>query len=355
MARLLPYGMMALLMPGLAALGLWLGGPWTFLAYVWGFWIGMVFDALLPRLDGLRLGDHRRLRPMAAAMTWAVLPVQAGLLGYALWLAAGPGFGPWWAWLGAILSVGSATGGIGINTAHELIHRPHAAERGVGIALLVMVAYPHFRIEHVHGHHRRVGTAADPATSRRGEPLYAFWGRSTVGGLVSAWRLEAARLARRKRPVWGAGNRMLQYAVFVGGLYAGVGALFGWTGVGFLAAQGLVAVLLLETVNYVEHYGLVRRTTATGQVERVGERHSWNAGHRFTNLSLFNLGLHADHHESPGKPYHTLTNRDAAPQLPGGYPAMMLLAMVPPLWFRVMDRRIAPGPPGVEGGPVSVT
>ena len=353
MLRLLPYGVMALLMPGLAALGIWLGGPWTFLAYVWGFWIGMAIDAFLPRLAGPVLAGGRR-SDLAAGLTWLVLPAQAALLGYALWLAAGPGFGPWWAWLGAIMSVGSATGGIGINTAHELIHRRRAAERGIGVALLVMVSYPHFRIEHVHGHHRRVGTPDDPATSRRGETLYAFWWRSVSGGLTSAWRLETERLARRHWAVWGPRNRMLHYAGLVAVLYAGVGVAFGWAGIGLLAGQGLFAVLLLETVNYIEHYGLVRATGPAGRVERVTDRHSWNAGHRFTNLTLFNLGLHADHHESPGKPYYALANHDGAPQLPGGYPAMMLLAMLPPLWFRTMDPRIASGRPGVDGGSVTV-
>ena len=184
--------------------------------------------------------------------------------------------------------------------------------------------------------------------------LYAFWWRSITGGVVSAWRLEAERLARRHRPVWGIHNRMLHYAVFIGALYALVGLGFGLAGIGLLFGQGLFAVLLLETVNYIEHYGLVRATGAGGRIERVSDRHSWNAGHRFTNFTLFNLGLHADHHESPAKPYYALTNHAGAPQLPGGYPAMMLLSMLPPLWFRVMDPRIAPGRPGVDGGSVTV-
>jgi alkane 1-monooxygenase len=236
--------------------------------------------------------------------------------------------------------LGFAGGIIGITVAHELSHARSAWDRRLAEALMTLCSYPHFCIEHVHGHHRNVGTPGDPATARAGENLYAFLLRCVPGGVRSAWRLEARRLRLRRLPAWSVRNRMFRYAVSLAGLYALVGWGFGLPGVFFFAAQGLVSVFLLEAVNYVQHYGLMRRPAGPGRYEPVRPWHSWNFGHRLSNWLLFNLGRHSDHHCRARSPYHALRDCGDAPQLPAGYFAMVVLALFPPLWQAVMGPRL---------------
>lgn len=233
-----------------------------------------------------------------------------------------------------------------IGVAHELMHRDTWLERRLADLGMISVSYPHFCVEHVYGHHRNVGTREDPATARLGESLYAFLPRTLVGSLRSAWGIEARRLARAGRPAWGPGNRVLAgwavWAVTVGGIGLWLGA---W-GVAAFLAQGAIAVLLLETVNYVEHYGLEREIGPDGRPVRVAPRHSWNSSHAVANALILNLSRHSDHHAHPGRRYPDLRHLDDVPQLPASYPAMMILAALPPLWFAVMDGRVA----GWRGG-----
>jgi alkane 1-monooxygenase len=206
--------------------------------------------------------------------------------------------------------------------------------------LLASVCYMHFTIEHVHGHHRHVGTPRDPATARLGEPSYAFIVRSVLGGARSAWQIEMRQLAKQNRPTWNVRNRMVRYACVQLGVIAGVAWMFGWLGLAVFLAQSIVAFSLLEIINYIEHYGLFRREIAPGRYERVEPWHSWNSSHRVSNWILINLARHADHHLTASKRYQVLHTLDAAPQLPAGYSAMVLLALTPPLWRRVMDPRV---------------
>lgn len=201
------------------------------------------------------------------------------------------------------------------------------------------VSYPHFCVEHVRGHHRRVATLEDPATARLGEALPAFLARSIGGGLASAWRLEAQRAARERRVPWALRDARLRQPLLMTALWTGTALAFGATGLLAFALQGVVAVLLLETINYVEHYGLRRRELAPGRWERVGPEHSWNSARLVSNGYLFNLERHSDHHELASRPYEQLRHREKAPQLPAGYSLMLLLAWLPPLWFRIMDSR----------------
>ncbi len=240
----------------------------------------------------------------------------------------------------AIVSVGLMAGGAGITVAHELMHRPGALERGIAELLMSQVGYAHFCIEHVHGHHRHVATPLDPASSRLGESVYRFLPRTLVGGLASAWRIEAERMRRRGLRVLDPRNRMLRYAAVQLALYGTVALVWGLRGVLLWAAQAAIAVVLLELVNYVEHYGLSRREQDGGRFERVQPWHSWNASERFSNWLLFNLQRHSDHHFLAARPYETLRHYDDVPQLPAGYASMVLLALVPPLWRRVMDPRV---------------
>jgi alkane 1-monooxygenase len=232
------------------------------------------------------------------------------------------------------------TTGVGINVAHELMHRRGRLERALAEILMTATTYTHFCVEHVHGHHKHVATPLDPASSRPGESIYAYLPRTLVGGLRSAWRIETARVGR----AGGGGtlrDRRLRYALTLAVVYVVIGAATGVAGVVFFALQSVVAMLLLETINYIEHYGLFRREIRPGVYERTTPHHSWNASERLTNWVLFQLQRHADHHHIASRPYFALRHIDDSPQLPTGYPGMVLLAFVPPLWRRIMDPRVA--------------
>lgn len=330
-------------LPPVIFVSLQLGGAWTFLPL-------LVVYGVLPLADHSSGGNpdnpargiegELSTNPWFRAITWIWVPTQLALL---IWALAVVARGDLRALeiAGLTLSLGITTGGIGITFAHELIHRPGRFERTLGEALLAMVCYMHFAIEHVHGHHRYVGTPRDPATARVGEASYAFILRSVVGGARSACRIEAARLVKQQRRAWSPGNRMLRYAAVQGVLTALVHAWGGWLTVGVFLGQAAVAVSLLEVINYIEHYGLFRREIAPGRFERIEAWHSWNSSHRISNWVLINLARHADHHLTASKRYQVLHTLDEAPQLPAGYSAMVLLALVPPLWRRVMDPRVA--------------
>ncbi len=271
-------------------------------------------------------------------LTWAWVPVHIGLLLWALDTAQGLSGAEW---LALAIGTGAIGGVIGITYAHELVHRASSWERGLGDVLLALVSYPHFGLTHVHGHHRHVATPHDPATARLGEGLYPFLVRSMLGGVREALAIEAARLSRAGRSPWHPSNRCWRYSATMVADYGAGAWLAGWNGVGFLALQSLMAVLLLETINYVEHYGLRRRELSPGRYEPVAAHHSWDSSHRVSNWLLMNLARHAEHHLVASRRYQALGTQRAAPQLPAGYGSMLLLATVPPLWRRVMDPRVA--------------
>jgi alkane 1-monooxygenase len=236
--------------------------------------------------------------------------------------------------------VGLYYGTLAIILAHELMHRASRLDQWLADVLLTTVTYPQFSIEHVYGHHITVATPADPATARLGEPLYAFVPRSVIGGLVHAWKLETERLRKRGRGVWSPGNRMLRYAVMVAAWY---GAAFAWCGVRGLIVVGVqsaVAIFSLETINYMQHYGLQRREIIPGRYERTADHHSWNWETRFSGLYFLNLGRHSEHHRVASRRYEELRPQAGQPTLPGGLMPMFVTAMVPPLWFAVMNPRV---------------
>jgi alkane 1-monooxygenase len=336
----LPY-FLAYLTPLSVVQGFERGGFWTYQTIVWVYVIIPLIDAAAG-LDTRNLSEREaaaRERSLAYRLPlWLYVPVQLGVIVWALDMAAGGG-----ASLleisGLTISLGIATGAIGITVAHELMHRRSAFERTLAEILMASVSYTHFCIEHVRGHHRNVATAADPTTARLGESFYAFWPRCVAGSLRSAWRLERARLERRGLAVWGPRNAMLRYGVTLVVLYAVVAAVFGWAGVIVFALQSVVGFSMLEVINYVEHYGLERREVAPGRFEPVGPGHSWNSSHRVTNWFLFMLARHADPHINAGRRYPALRHMDSETQLPAGYAAMFMLALVPPAWRRVMEPR----------------
>lgn len=243
-----------------------------------------------------------------------------------------------WEWLGIALSLGTLTGGIGIPAAHELIHRSDRRAGFIGLYLLALVNYMHFRIEHIHGHHLHVATPSDPATARRGEGLWLFIPRSFWGQLRSAYQIEE-KLRRTSNGRPKRANRMIGYAAVQVTLLFAVGITFGSLGVFVMIVQSLMAIVFLEATNYVEHYGLVRKKVGN-QFEAVSHRHSWNTDSLMTNSLAFNLGLHADHHANPKRPFPQLHHIADAPQLPAGYLTMLSIAAVPLLWRSIMDPRL---------------
>lgn len=326
--------------PGLIILSVMQGGWWIAATLVYVF-------AAIPMLDhlvGLRTDnedtDGPKRRWNYDLPLWAYVGTQLAVQGWALWLV-GTGQLSTLESVLATLVVGVMSGGLGITVAHELMHRPDKPEQIAAEVLMGSVTYTHFCIEHVHGHHRHVATPHDPATSRLGESVYRFLPRTVFGSLLSAIEIERELARKKKISPWSLRHRITRYALTQVVVYGIIGAVFGPIGLAFWAGQSVVGFLLLETINYVEHYGLQRRELSSGKYERVQPWHSWNASHRLTNLLLFNLQRHSDHHYLASRPYHQLRHYEDVPQLPAGYATMVILALVPPLWRRVMDPRVA--------------
>lgn len=243
-------------------------------------------------------------------------------------------------WLGLTLSTGVVVGAIGINVAHELGHRPTVVEQAMSKWMLLTALYQHFFIEHNRGHHKNVATDLDPASARYGEPVYTFWWRSILGSYQNAWQLERERLGKASLPFWSWGNEMLRFQVWQGGWLAAIGFLLGWKALVGALVIALIGVLLLETINYIEHYGLRRRMLPSGRPEPVSPAHSWNSNHELGRIYLYELTRHSDHHFKATRKFQILRHLDESPQLPFGYPTSLLMALVPPLWFRVMHQRL---------------
>ena len=348
--------LIGLVVPSLAfiAYGAWLATGSTVF-----FWVGpFVILVLVPLID-LVAGLDRTNPPedLIEALeedryyrwvTYLFLPVQYAGFALAMYvIARGDPLGTGGE-IGLVGSIGLAAtigciGGIGINTAHELGHKREANERWLSKVALAQSFYGHFYIEHNRGHHVRVATPEDPASSRLGESFYAFWPRTVSGSLRSAWAIESKRYARRDQHPFRPGNDVLNAWVMSAVLW---GAMVLWLGpvvVPFLLIQAVIGFSLLEVVNYMEHYGMLRRRVGTAErqrYERVDPSHSWNSNNIATNVLLYHLQRHSDHHANPTRRYQTLRDFEESPVLPTGYAGMIVLALVPPLWRRVMDPRV---------------
>jgi alkane 1-monooxygenase len=206
--------------------------------------------------------------------------------------------------------------------------------------LLLSTQYMHFFIEHNRGHHKNVSTDADPASAKYGEWLYVFWARSIFFSYLDAWKLEADRMRKMGKKVFHPENEMLQFLFFQLTLNACILLITGWKGLLSYLLAAFVGILLLETVNYIEHYGLRRKKQGEDYYEKVMPHHSWNSDHVLGRLMLFELTRHSDHHYMASRKFQVLRHFENSPQMPAGYPAMMVLAFVPPLWFYVMHRHI---------------
>jgi alkane 1-monooxygenase len=239
--------------------------------------------------------------------------------------------------IGMVGSIGTVFGACGINVAHELGHKPGRLPQFASKALLLPCLYMHFFIEHNRGHHLNVGTPDDPATSRYGEHVYAFWWRSVRDSYLHAWEIENQRMTKMGKAIASIDNAMIHFHLIQVSFLAVVWMIFGLAGLAVAIAVAVIAFLLLETINYIEHYGLQRRKLDNGRYERVEVFHSWNSNHELGRVILYELTRHSDHHYKANKKYQVLNHYDESPQLPLGYPTSMLLSFVPPLWFKTMN------------------
>jgi alkane 1-monooxygenase len=303
---------------------------------------------LMPLLDAL-IGEDANNPPEAVVaqleedryyrwLTWATVPLHfVALVGCAWWV--GTHALSWWAVL-MMAYIAGTDSGLGINTGHELGHKHTALEQCLARLVLAVPAYGHFTVEHGRGHHRWVSTPEDHASARMGESIYRFALRELPGGIHRAWQLEKERLAAQGRSAWSVHNTMLQSYAVTAILQLGLIAAFGWIMLPFLAVHNAVAWWQLTSANYVEHYGLLRQRDANGRYETPQPHHSWNTNHLVTNLAMFHLQRHSDHHAYPSRRYQSLRHFEDLPQLPSGYFGMFPLSYVPALWFRVMDPRL---------------
>ena len=245
----------------------------------------------------------------------------------------------WWAFI-LLATVAGMTAGLAINTGHELGHKNSKIEKTLSKLVLAVAAYGHFTVDHNRGHHMLVSTPADDASARMGESIYRFAVREIPGAFRRAWAIERERLESRKKPLWHYSNPILQsYAISLAVALILVTA-FGWLALVFLAVHHLFAYWQLTSANYIEHYGLLREKTAKGRYERCEPRHSWNCNFIVSNLVLFHLERHSDHHAHPLRRYQSLRHFPDVPQLPNGYFGMYVIAYIPWLWFKVMDKRL---------------
>jgi alkane 1-monooxygenase len=338
----LPFWL-SLALPPLGLIGMVYGG-WTVALLPLSAWF---LFSLLDLLAGLNTDNPDPQTPDTAltwhrAVTLIWFPIQFALLIAMLIYVPRADHLDTVEKIALFFGMGVASGTIGINYAHELMHQKSRLERWLADLLLASVLYSHFRSEHLRVHHTHVGTPRDPVTARYNEGFHRFFPRVLTQCPRSAWTAEAAMLARKGLPATHPTNPFWRYAALQSAMLILALTLGGWAGLGLFLTQAFTAIWQLELVNYIEHYGLTRRHLGEGKYEHVLPRHSWNAEHRASNWLLINLQRHSDHHYKPDRRFPLLQTytEDEAPKLPYGYPLMTMAAMMPPVWRRVMNRRV---------------
>lgn len=306
----------------------------------------LVFFGLIPLLElslqPIHSNDYvSSERGKEKYFDWVIylaVPIQIGMLIYFLVLSSRSDFTPI-EYAGITFSMGFMCGVFGINIAHELGHRSSRIERLLAEIMLLTSLEMHFLPYHNLGHHTNVATPKDPATARKNEPVFIFWFRSQIGSYFEAWRLEDYRLQKKgKKSILR--NRVFIYTVIQYALLFIIYFVFGLTTLLMFTGAAIIGILLLETVNYIEHYGMLRKINEEGRYERVRNYHSWNSDHPLGRAMLFELSRHSDHHYKASKKYQVLESYKDNPQMPTGYPGMMLLSLVPPVWFKVMNKKL---------------
>lgn len=271
-------------------------------------------------------------------LTYITIPMHFVVLLACTWVVGTQSLSPIMIFVMAIIAGGDS--GIGINTGHELGHKDTKLEKWLAKIVLAVPAYAHFSIEHNKGHHKYVSTPEDPASSRMGESIYSFTLREVPGTMKRGWQLERERLVKANKPAWSHHNEILQSYALTTAIQVGLVIYFGWIVLPFLLVHNFWAWFQLTSANYIEHYGLLREKKPNGSYERCKPHHSWNTNFIMSNVALFHLQRHSDHHAYPARRYQSLRNFDDIPELPNGYFGMYLLAYFPSLWFKVMDKRL---------------
>ena len=317
----------------------------------WAFFPLLFIFGIVPALDYLigkdsanpdeltqvpSLNEERIYR----VFTLICFPVQLAILAFAGWVFAATDLFSGVAQLAWLVSTGVVGAVLGINVGHELVHKDPKLENWTGGLLLACVTYAGFKVEHVRGHHVHVSTPEDASSSRYNQSVYDFLPKAMVRNFLAAWRLEAEYLKRKGKKPFSVHNELIWWYAFSALLAVLFFVAFGWMGVVFFLVQSFFAGATLEVINYIEHYGLHRRVLENGKYERVTPAHSWNSNYLLTNLLLFHLQRHSDHHAYAKRRYQVLRHYDESPQLPGGYASMFVLALVPPLWKAVMNPRV---------------
>jgi alkane 1-monooxygenase len=334
--------LMAFSIPLVAFMSLTFKGLWLWATPIYTFVFIPVLEILFP-IDSSNLSnDETDKRLKNLVFDWLLylnVPLVFLLLFFAFSILANVPMN-WFEYTGMVFSIGIVLGVNGINVAHELGHRQSTKERYLGKALLLPSFYMHFYIEHNFGHHLHAATPEDPATARYNQSVYSFWLTSTIRQYFSAWRIQNKLLKQQELSFFSSNNDMFWYVVFQAVYLGLVLLIWGTSAVVFAVLIGIVGFLLLETVNYIEHYGLLRQKTKSGRYERVKEIHSWNSNHVIGRIVLYELTRHSDHHFKSSKKYQVLDCHESSPQLPYGYPTSMVLSLLPPLWFKIMNTRV---------------
>ncbi|MDI3259012.1 MAG: alkane 1-monooxygenase [Sinobacteraceae bacterium] len=324
------------------------------------YWLTPLFWYLaVPLLDWI-LGDDKSNPPESVVaelenqryyryLTYLTVPIHyVTLIVSTLYVSKNFDSMAWYDILGLALGVGIING-LAINTGHELGHKKTEIERWLAKIVLAVVGYGHFFIEHNKGHHRDVATPEDPASAPFGQNIYRFAMREIPGAMRRAWNSEKERLARLGKGPWSLQNEVLQPLLITIPLYVGLVFTLGVNVIPFLLIVVVFGWWQLTSANYIEHYGLLRQKQPDGRYERCQPHHSWNSNHVMSNLILFHLQRHSDHHAHPTRRYQSLRDFPNLPTLPSGYPAMFALSYLPPLWRAVMDRRVL----SVYGGDIT--
>ncbi|HPI06801.1 MAG TPA: alkane 1-monooxygenase [Saprospiraceae bacterium] len=332
----------AYLLPLSAAAALYWQGGWAWATVLLAFVIIPVVEIFTPESTENVTPEQESVRTGIGFFDWLLylnIPMVFGLVFWYLKVISNsaltiPEI------MGLTLGTGIILGANGINVAHELGHRSRRSEQFLSKLLLLPTLYQHFFIEHNRGHHKNVATDKDSASAQFGQVVYIFWLRSVWGSWRSAWTLERERLTKEGKPFWSWHNEMIRFTLFQVLWLGAIAWYFGTTGLLGALAIATMGILLLETINYVEHYGLRRRLLESGRPEPVRPEHSWNSNHELGRIFLYELTRHSDHHFKATRKYQILRHMNESPQLPFGYPTSIIIALLPPLWFAVMHPRL---------------
>lgn len=328
--------------PFVALIGIYFNGIYTFLTPVYVFVLVPFFEIILPHDESNLSPVEREKKIKNKLFDWLLylnLPVIYGILGYTLYLTSTQNLASYEI-VGLIFTTGIVLGSNGINVAHELGHRKNKAEQILAKIFLLPSLYMHFYIEHNYGHHLHAATKEDPATAQLNQTVYSFWITSVTKQYINAWNIQLALLKRKKLKILSIKNDMLWYSMIQIAYLFLIFHILGLFGLLIAVCCAVVGFTLLETINYIEHYGLLRKKLPSGRYERVREIHSWNSNHVMGRIILYELTRHSDHHYKSAKKYQILDYYDISPQMPFGYPTSMVLSLIPPLWFSIMNKRI---------------